>query len=122
MADDHMTYFGERWPSSVCDVLEPGPTPVGEPCLFCGEAIVEGDRGCWVQAVHMGPGGPDPCWHPTHRECQVRELLGGLPHLQKRCSCFGGPGYTEAEKGMTAREEALAVWEFHIRQQNARYN
>lgn len=122
MAETHETFFGEPWPSELCNLLEPGPTPVGEDCMFCEEAIVEGDRGSWVQAVGFGDGGPYPCWHPTHRECQIRELLGGLPHMQQRCSCFGGTGYTEEEKQWTARQEALACWDYFVKRQAARFN
>lgn len=122
MSDLHETFFGEAWPSAICGLLEPGPTPVGEECMFCDEAIVDGDRGSWMQAVSMTDQGPAPCWHPAHRECQLRSVVGGLAHLAGRCSCQGGPGPTPEEKAMSEREEALAVWDIWTRRQMSRLN
>jgi hypothetical protein len=116
------TFFGEPWPSEICQRLEPGPTPIGNPCTFCEEPIVDGDQGSWVGAIRMIESEPVPGWSPTHRECLLRQVLGGLPHMERRCQCFGGVGYTETDRAMSQREEALAVWAAFMRRQSYRFN
>lgn len=54
-------------------------TPVGQACVWCGEAIVDGDDG-----VIDGGG------QPWHGDCWVRQVSGGVNHLKGTCSCRGG--------------------------------
>jgi len=100
-------WFGPPWPSGVC--YDNGrllgemrkPFPAGESCLFCVQPFdeVAGDAG---QAMPYNGG----VVH-VHKECMLRQVTGPLAHLQGLCSCAG---FTEPDWGMTAREEALAVW------------
>jgi hypothetical protein len=106
-------WFGEPWWSHTC-YDEDGHLigemrklfPAGEDCLYCAEPFDEaaGDSG---QA--------QPCLttectliRHVHKECLMRQGVGGLAHLEGTCSCQGGTDY--AAPGMTNRQEALAVW------------
>lgn len=105
-------WFGPPWPSGICydeddRLIEEmrKPFPSGERCLYCVEVFDEaaGDSG---QAM--------PCLttegtliRHAHKECSMRNVVGGLAHLQGMCSCQGG---TYELPGMTLRQEALAVW------------
>jgi hypothetical protein len=106
-------WFGEPWPSGTClnddgtlraDMRKPFPS--GESCLYCGEPFSEeaGDSG---QAMPFGSAGGLRIVH-VHKECQFRQVAGGLAHHEGRCHCHGGDG--EGTPGMTLREEALEVW------------
>lgn len=104
------SYFGEPWPSGVCDDGTPVPAPIGEPCANCEEAIVAGDRGSFI-----GNGvWPDrPALVPVHRECQLRMVLGGIGHHRDHaywCHAMGDP-----DGGLGYRASALAVWEMLTR-------
>lgn len=106
-------WFGEPWPSSIC-YLDNGelntamrlPVPAGETCLHCEETI---------DVVHSGKA--MPCLAPddgviiryVHKECLVVMMAGSLAHHDRRCRCFGGTDV--GTEGMTARQEALAVWD-----------
>lgn len=70
-------YFGEPWPSGICDDGTRVDTPVGEPCADCDELIADDDQGSF-----MGNGvWPDrPALVPVHKECALRAVLGGIGH------------------------------------------
>lgn len=93
-------YFGEPWPSGICDDGTRIPTPVGKECLLC-ETLIDGrDRGTFMG----GPEGPAP----VHRECSFRSVMGGIGHWQDHyywCIQHGDP-----DGGETYRESALKVW------------
>lgn len=75
------------------------PTPVGELCTFCNEAIADGDTGTRTP-TNIGV---------VHYECTLRMAIGSVAHLERRCSCFI-PGSEEGDPpGMTLREGALAA-------------
>jgi hypothetical protein len=107
-------WFGQPWPSGICyddddRLLEEmrKPFPAGEVCLHCEEPFDEarGDRG---QAMpFVGEGGRMSIIH-VHIECSMRQVVGPLAHLEKRCRCYGGTDH--ASPGMTEREEAIEVW------------
>lgn len=103
-----MKWFGEPWPAAdfrapVCeDDTERIPTPVGEPCLWCGEPIADRDRGQMI----FGP----PALVPAHIECLTRQAFGGPAHLQGTCSCCGGTN--DPDLGMTPRQAAIWVWDW----------
>lgn len=112
MADDplngwrpsHEAYFGDPWPSDVCEVGRRANTPVGALCHLCAAMVIFGHQGTWLTAFSE--------FHqrvvqvPAHRECLLRALVGSLTHLEQRCECFGG---TDEAIG-TYREQALASW------------
>lgn len=97
-------WFGpEPW-APICDALQRGPTPTGCSCEWCHEEIVMGDCGLFI--LHLG----QKCERRIfHRECQMRMVVGSLAHVEVRCSCVGGSD--ERPRGMTMRQEAIAVWE-----------
>lgn len=105
-------WFGEPWKSAICygpsgrliEVLRK-PVPVTEDCWSCETRIGASDSGHAI--VDTGKLGQFRVRH-IHRECSVRETLGGLNHMNKRCSCYGGTD--DPPDGMTKRDEALAVW------------
>lgn len=99
-------FFGEPWPSGVCENARQRPTPVGELCLWCDEPIEDGQQGVFISA--FGENGAVE--HPEHRECALRSVLGGVAHLERRCTCFGGGAHDDDD--MTPRESALAAWQW----------
>jgi hypothetical protein len=110
-------WFGDPWWSFVC-YDEAGKLieemrkdfPVGESCLYCGELFDEaaGDSGTATVAVTMIEGKPVGRIAHVHKECQFRQVAGGLAHHEGRCHCHGGDG--EGTPGMTLRQEAVEVW------------
>jgi hypothetical protein len=104
------TYFGERWPAGVCEDGIQVPTPVGEPCELCGEDVEPGDQGSFIGAMRGEEGQWVTHLGPAHRECSLREVLGGIGHLQNHvywCSEMHDPN-----GGRTRRQSALEVWEW----------
>lgn len=81
-----LAYFGQRWDAPRMDdetKLRHVPTPVGEPCLTCSEAIADGDRGTFVTLI---PAEGPPRKVAVHVEC---ELLGVTGHTFGVCACAG---------------------------------
>ncbi len=106
-------WFGEPWWSYVCfdeagELIEEmrKAFPAGESCLYCEEQFDEaaGDSGQAVPAVTTAG---TRIAH-VHKECQFRQVAGGLAHHEGRCHCHGGDG--NGTPGMTLREEAVEVW------------
>lgn len=113
---DTWGWFGEPWWSYVCydeagKLIEEmrKPFPVGESCLYCGEQFDEaaGDSGQAVPAITA----EGTSIRHVHKECQFRQVAGGLAHHEGRCHCHGGEG--NGTPGMPLREEALEVWRRH---------
>lgn len=105
-------WFGPPWWSYVCydedgKLIEEmqKPFPTGESCLLCGEEFDEaaGDSGQATVAVTT----EGARIAHVHKECQFRNVAGGLAHHEGRCRCHGGSAETP---GMTLREEAVEVW------------
>lgn len=98
-------YFGKKWDAPVTDGAPQVETPVGTPCLWCGELIQEGDRGLIYPMIHEDR---TSTLKPVHIECSMREVVGSMACLEKRCShCSGGPDSPEY-----TRADALAVWDW----------
>ncbi len=96
-----MKRFGPNWGRD----LEEVPTPVGAPCFYCEEPIVEGDLG--VVMPFMDVDGDKEV--AEHRECLLRSIFGSVGHQKGTCSCHGGE--EEDPPGMTKREAAKAAVE-----------
>lgn len=97
-------FFGEPWPSGVCDDGEQVPTPVGQNCFDCAEPIVDGDRGTFIFTTFGYRATP----LPVHRECQFREVMGGYGHhINHDLWCIEKH---DPDGGLTRRESALMVW------------
>jgi hypothetical protein len=97
-----MKYFGPSWYAPVCE--EQVATPVDDVCMFCDEVIAEGDQGLFIGG-HSDAGYQD---RPVHIECHVREIVGSVGHLSKRCSCYGGN--EDDPEGMSKREAAIEAY------------
>jgi hypothetical protein len=95
-------YFGEPWPSGVCDDGRQVPTPLDRPCFMCEVPIKEGDQGSFIFAENGA--------EPIHKECSLRSVLGGIGHLTDHtfwCTRMGDP-----DGGKSYRASALAVWDW----------
>lgn len=103
-----VAFFGRRWDAPMLDGdAHQVPTPVGQPCGWCGEPVAAGDQGLLRTRLALDPaGGRCATVRPVHTECDLREAVGSPAHLQGRCSCHG-----EAERQWpgTARAQALAT-------------
>lgn len=92
--------FGD-WDAPVTDGLPEVPTPVGLLCPYCNVQIRPGDNGAMTLSLD-----------PHHRECSLREVMGGIGHLvdhDKYCAPEGlGP-----DAGLTRRQSALLVWDHY---------
>ena len=99
------TYFGAPWPSGICDDGTQVPTPVGELCINCEEPIGPDDQGSFVGVWAKGSSRQAP----THKECSLRSVLGGIEHLtagpHKEGTCYEG-------STLTYRQSALAAWDW----------
>lgn len=97
-----MKYFGEPWPSGVCDGGQRVDTPVGDKCLLCTEPIEAGHQGSFMfDGFSFHP-------RPVHRECSLREVVGGIGHLEDHhrwCQHEHDP-----DGGRSYRQSALEVW------------
>lgn len=93
-------FFGEPWPSGICDMGRRVPAPIGRPCVHCSEAIEADQQGSFTYT----PGGP----LPVHKECSLRSVVGGIGHIEDHaywCVTMGDP-----DGGRTLRQSALEVW------------
>jgi hypothetical protein len=76
------------------------PQPVGQSCLYCQEAIVDGDAGTIDQSGQI-----------IHYECQMRMAIGSIAHQERSCLCFGGTA-SEDPAHMTPRQAAVAAYHY----------
>ena len=97
-------YFGDPWPSGVCDEGHQVPTPLGELCMLCGEPIQVFDRGSFVGL------GTYIDLAPVHRECSLREVLGGIGHFEDHAKWCGEKH--DPDGGRTRRQSSLEVWDW----------
>ena len=96
------TFFGEPWPSGICETSTQVETPVGEECALCGEVIEDGHQGSFIGTEHG--------LAPVHKECSLRSVLGGIGHLDRHnywCVKMHDP-----DAGQTFRTSALRVWDW----------
>lgn len=102
-------FFGLRWNAPAFEDAERVATPVGLDCLYCEEPVAEGDSGIITPAMLTAD---SVQMLPVHIECHLRSLLGGLAHLEQRCSCYGG-----GEHDGHTRDDARAVLSWVIARQ-----
>jgi hypothetical protein len=106
-----VSWFGEPWPSAkdrapACeDDNDRIPVPVGQPCVWCHELIIESDCGEVI-------GTPEGIGF-VHIECSMRQVMGGPAHILKICRCCQG-GTEDPDMGYTPREAALLVWDHFV--------
>lgn len=108
MTHEFGTYFGEAWPSGICDDGRQVEVPVGEHCGLCDEPIGPFDQGSFIGNMTGEEGHWVPTMSPVHRECSLREVLGGIGHL-KNHSYWCGEMH-DPDGGVGFRESALLVW------------
>jgi hypothetical protein len=76
--------------------------------LYCDEPIEAGDRGLLTIYVALGADDkPESRAQAVHMECNLRASLGGLAHLEGRCSCHGGTDYDGHSR---ADARAVLAW------------
>jgi hypothetical protein len=90
--------FG-TWNAPITDDDVPIATPVGSVCVWCQESVKEGDNG------RISPTGST-----EHRECCLRNAMGGIGHLVDHDRYCRGELGTDA--GLSRRASSLLVWEF----------
>lgn len=89
-------YFGTPHEAEVYRAVGRTPTPVGSPCTYCDERILDGEDG-FIDSVG----------HPFHRECLMRMVIGSVAHQMGTCSCFmGANGVDDDEDGISLRQAA----------------
>lgn len=117
MGEHHTPYFGPVTSMKEWEFLI--ATPVGQLCLWCEEAVVEGDVGTMQAVVDLVDGQPATSSRPSHYECSMRSVIGSVAHLEGRCSCVT-PGAEEGDPaGMSRREAAIAAVRLWEKQQRA---
>lgn len=87
-------YFGAARDAPAWRSMAPIATPAGAPCTWCSEPIKQGDDGI------VDAGG-----HPYHANCWIRQVSGGVNHLQGTCTCRGGKDPADPPD-MTLRQAA----------------
>ena len=95
-------WFGASWGARVCLDTPHAPTPVGEPCLWCGEPFVASDQGVLIPFL----GAEGQSLRGQHVECAIRSVVGGLNHQRGQCICCGGrlpPDPPDLPKRVAAR-------------------
>lgn len=108
-----MQWFGTAWPTEharagVCENDDDRVENPGGDCGWCKESVV-GCSGVMIPC-YTGAFTDNNGWkiEPWHKECWLRSGVGGLAHLAGKCSCFNGT--SAHDSGMSARQEAVAVW------------
>lgn len=97
-------WFGERAVLAIQQELPHTETPVGEPCLWCEEPIEEGDNGFVTPYI----GESESSLRAWHKACWQRQSMGGLNHIEGRCTCQGGTEPPDPPE-LTKREAAVAA-------------
>lgn len=71
-----LTYFGAPWDAPITDHAVQVSTPVGETCLFCPDAIGDGDQGLMLSYADVDEqGAPRGGLGPVHRECFLQQTV-----------------------------------------------
>jgi hypothetical protein len=75
-------------------------------CLFCEEGVDEARPHHQTPYVNAERGVE---LRVAHHECALRQVLGSVAHLEKRCSCYVEGASEGDPEGMTRREAARAA-------------
>jgi hypothetical protein len=90
-------YELDEYPCS-CDAMPPDPRT----CAFCAEPILPGEE--------YAPGSmrdETGAYLVSHRECSLRQVIGGIGHLQDHA--YWCNERHDPDAGMTYRKSAIAV-------------
>lgn len=99
--EPRIQYFGEKWDAPMTDDADPIPTPTDESCVWCQHQFEEGDQG--LRHIYG---------HYEHKECGLRNVMGGIGHLvdhARYCRSELGP-----DAGLDRRVSAKLVWEWYV--------
>ncbi len=72
-------------------------------CYWCDES----DPDPTESMPFISTEGTSTLWY--HRECGLRNVLGGLKHQSHTCGCFIDGGDNDPPDGMSRRDEALEI-------------
>lgn len=93
-------YFGPAWSYRMLENSRRVPTPLGDACYLCEEAIIENDRGLIKAVALLGDDNqPYAQTKPVHAECDAYPIIG---HAVGVCPCTGHPD---------TRNSALLAWQ-----------
>ena len=106
MSDWADKYFGEPWPSGICEEGSQVDTPTGMACVLCHDEIKESDQGSFMGTTDLTFAFT---FGPVHRECSLRGVLGGIGHHLDHAYWCGE--MHDPDAGFTYRQSALLVWE-----------
>jgi hypothetical protein len=99
------SWFGTRYAAFIYHDVDKIPTPVGKVCLYCEEAIDEGDDGFMMSVAALG----EITQQPIHRECMIRMTVGSVAHQMRTCSCFRKGSEEHDPPGASKRQSARAA-------------
>ncbi len=100
-------WFGRNPFGPLCTKETHVSTPVGELCQWCDEEIEAEDSGVIIPVLLS----LQPTWgmRAHHQECFLRETLGSVAHIERRCLCYV-PGSVACDPPyMSVREAARAA-------------
>lgn len=101
-----MRWFGRAYGARYEVDTPHVPTPVGEVCGWCDEAIAAHDDGLVLPLL----GEPERTRIAYHYECHLRRVIGGVNHQLHLCHCEGCAGVLPPDPPhMTRREAAIAA-------------
>lgn len=87
-------FQGRIWDSPMFDDL-PKIDLANETCGMCQEGIVGSDDAIRTPSVF-------------HTECLLRSIVGDVPHLEGRCSCYGGGAHDDEGTYRETAQRAIA--------------
>ena len=104
-------FFGERWDAPILDHAVQVQTPVGTPCVQCGEPVADGDRGTLISTVRLDADSQYvPGLEPMHLECGVRAVVGSVKHLEGQCMCHGRDELSEDDRSFRQQGRDVMAW------------
>lgn len=92
-----MIWFGKSWGAPCCERELHVPTPVGRPCLSCGQPIAEHDQGVVMTHLRLDASSTE---EPHHLDCFLRKIL---PHTIDCEHCRGRDHAEQHEVGCRYR-------------------
>lgn len=99
-----LKWFGTSWGAPICDFRRHVAVPVGRPCIFCEEPIDVADAG------FIDPPGV------SHYACFMRQIIGSVAHIEKRCGCYVKDALELDDPNLTVRQAAEAAVAAYERQ------
>jgi hypothetical protein len=106
-------YFGRPWGPACDDPARMIDTPIGWPCMYCGELTAAGDDGIiMVEVIDVAdPGAAESDvlarLVAQHRECFLHSVLGTPACRVGTCTCATEP----PERRRQHARETVAFWD-----------